>query len=77
MAADVVLHPVSDQLRSAIWSVERQPVRTMRQDDPAKAKRAVRAYRQAAQKLLDVALAEHQSRQAGSGSHPDSRPNSA
>jgi hypothetical protein len=57
-------YSITDALRSAMWSVDHQAVRIFRLDDPVKVKRAVRAYRQAADNLLAVAHAEREARQA-------------
>lgn len=55
---------ITNALRMAVWSVEHQAVRIFRLDDPVKVRRAIRAYKQAADKLLAVAQSEREARLA-------------
>ena len=56
--------PISDALRSAMWSVDAYAAKIMRQDDRKKGVRLIREYRKAADRLLSVALADRDARLA-------------
>ena len=57
-------YPVSDALRSRMWSVDAYAVKIMRQDDKVKLRRLIREYRKATDALLSVAMADREARMA-------------
>lgn len=63
-------HPLSDAFKTAQWRVAYFGAAIMRQDDKKKLSRLKREYQKATDRLLEVALADRETRLAATTSAP-------